>query len=163
MRSAAPSGYDHYMSTSTERLTIEADGFQVTIVLHPAYGWKRNTKTRVYVGGEEEVDFSEAYAMQRANAEEHGDPFYPRGTFPEEDKLFARLNRQVVKNQKAVVEELRQTSEEADDVLARAGKLTFSRTAGCGCGCSPAFVPDNMLVHEGRDIESLFITKKKEN
>lgn len=146
---------------NNNRIEFDVEGFTVSANLHPEYSWKRPTKTRVYVGGEDEVDFTEAYAMQRANAETHGDPFYGKGTFPEEDKLFAALNRQVVKNQKAVIEELRMTSEELDNIIAPAGKLTFSRTAGCSCGCSAGFVPTNMMIVGGRQIESLFITKKK--
>ncbi|WIC89472.1 hypothetical protein SEA_BAJUNIPER_49 [Microbacterium phage BAjuniper] len=146
-------------NNNTNRVHLEAEGFTVQVVLHPLYSYKRPTKARVYVGGEEDVDFSEAYAMQRANAETHGDPFYGKGTFPEEDKLFAKLNRQVVKNQKAVIEEAMQTSEAVADLLADR-KLTFSRTAGCSCGCSSGFVPDQGIRYEDRWVESIFITKK---
>ncbi|AYN55918.1 hypothetical protein PBI_COLTRANE_47 [Microbacterium phage Coltrane] len=149
------------MNNNNNRIEFDVDGFTVSALLHTSTPWVRNlTKTRIYVGGEESVDFTEAYALQKANAEAYGSPFYGKGEFPAEDKLFASLNRQVVKNQKAVVEELRMTSEELDDILAAAGKLTFSRTAGCGCGCSSGFVPQHMAYIENRAIESLFITKK---
>ncbi|QIN93709.1 hypothetical protein QDW23_gp50 [Microbacterium phage Stromboli] len=148
-------GYDHYMNTNEKRLEIEADGFQVTAILHPAHSWKRNTKTRIYVGGQDEVDFTEAWELLREKDPQNV------GASEEVNALFRRLNRQEVKNMKAVVEELRQTSEEADAVLSVGGKLTFSKKAGCACGCSPAFVPETMLNINGRDVESLFITKKE--
>lgn len=150
---------------NNKRITIEVDGFTVQAILHPNFSWKRSTKTRIYVGGEEQVDFSEAYAMQRENEAAYREanpthPFYGKGAFPAEDKLFASLNRQVVKNLKAVVEELRMTDERLEDILASGGKLTFSRTAGCGCGCSSGFVPERMILIDGQSVESLFITKK---
>lgn len=149
------------MNNNTNRIEIELDGLKVSAILHPETVWVRNrlTKTRVYVSGEASVDFTDAYAMQRANAETHGSPFYGKGEFPAEDKLFAALNRQVVKNQKAVIEEVHETDEGLSEAILAGGKLTFSRTAGCACGCSPAFVPERMIVINGRKVESLFITK----
>lgn len=142
------------MNNNDKTLTIEVDGFKVMAILHPAHTWQRKTKTRVYVGGQDAVDYSEAWELLREKDPQN------IGASEEVNALFRKLNRQEVKNMKAVVEELRQTSEEADAVLSVGGRLTFSKKAGCSCGCSPAFVPEHMLNINGRDVESLFITKE---
>ena len=152
------------MNTNKNRTILTADGFTVSIDHHPRFTYKRPTKARIYVSGEESVDFTEAYAMQRENEAAYSAanperPFYGKGDFPEEDKLFAKLNRQVVKNQKAVFEEACQTVEGLAELFLPENTLTFSRTAGCGCGCSPAFVPKAGLFHDGLWVESIFITK----
>ncbi|QOP66641.1 hypothetical protein SEA_LAHQTEMISH_50 [Microbacterium phage Lahqtemish] len=142
------------MNSNDKTMTIEADGFKLTIILHPAHTWQRKTKTRIYVSGQDDVDFSAAWELLREKDPQN------IGASEEVNALFRKLNRQEVKNMKAVVEELRQTSEEADAVLSVGGRLTFSKKAGCSCGCSPAFVPEHMLNINGRDVESLFITKE---
>ncbi len=143
------------MNTNRNRIVLEADGIQVIIDHHPR--WGKTTKARVYVSGEAEVDFSEAYARRDAQGA------WDRGVDEETDKAFARLNRQVVKNKKALIEEALQTVEGLEELLTDGNKLTFSRTAGCGCGCSPAFVPQTGITHDGLLVESIFISKKKEN
>ena len=152
------------MNTNKNRTILTADGFTVSIDHHSRYSYKRPTKARIYVSGEESVDFTEAYAMQRENEAAYSAanperPFYGKGDFPEEDKLFAKLNRQVVKNQKAVIEEALQTVEGLDFLADN--PLTFSKKAGCGCGCSPAFVVKEGIQHDGLWVESIFITLKK--
>ncbi|QED11470.1 hypothetical protein SEA_VITAS_47 [Microbacterium phage Vitas] len=129
--------------TQHQRAVLEAGDLtaQIEVVM-----WANNRedmrKARVYVDGEVDVDFTEAYALQRANG------FVAKGENAEEDKLFAKLNREVVKNKKAVFEEaLTVFPELAEMFLGK--KVTFSRTAGCGCGCSPAFVPSSQLGATG--------------
>lgn len=133
----------HAGKTQHQRATLTNGDITVQVeVVMWAYNREDSRKARVYVSGEEDVDFTEAYAMQRANG------YANKGTNPEEDKLFAKLNRQVVKNQKAVIEEARVAIPELAEML-EGKSLTFSRTAGCGCGCSSGFVPSSQIGASG--------------
>lgn len=117
-------------------------GRKVSISADRSWETRRsNKKTRIYVSGEEAVDFTEAHAMQKANLEagitEH----------PEEDKLFAQLNRIVVKNMKEHADPVI-GAELFDDIFCNSiedFKMNFSRTAGCACGCSSGFVANLQL------------------
>lgn len=142
-----PAGYNRDMNAHTD--TIEATTRRGNVarvefetehyVIHAdftlwGFSQEDQRKARIYVAGEDDVDFSEAYALQKANG------YQDRGTNPEEDKLFNRLNREVVRNQKAVIEGAMAEDEWVRSLL-EAVKLTFSRKAGCSCGCSAGFVP----------------------
>jgi len=113
------------------------------------------------VAGEEPVDFTAAYEADRAD----GGP-QPRGQRPEVDKLFDQLNRQVVKNQKkvalAAIAKIPALAELIEDC-----KMTFSKKAGCSCGCSPAFILDQTIMVPtdmgARFVSSIAIEKKQIN
>lgn len=112
----------------------------ITIQVAVSRGWNKDDrkKARVYVSGADDVDFTEAYAATNADAEKKGS--YPiRGDYPETDKMFDRLNRQVIKNERALVEAAIAASPELA-ALVGSTKLHFSRHAGCSCPCSPGFI-----------------------
>lgn len=138
--------------TNTARTTIESDTISVSIDHHPRFAYTRPTKARVYVSGEESVDFTEAYALMKELDPQN------QGLSDEVNALFRKLNRVEVRNQKAVIEEALQSVEALDFLADR--KLTFGRKAGCSCGCSPAFVVDRGVQHDGLWVSSIFITKK---
>jgi len=141
------------MNNNKNRSILTAGDFEVRIDHHPRYGYKRPTKARVYVSGNEDVDYTEAYALMREQDPQNV------GASEEVNALFRKLNRQEVKNMKAVIEEALQTVEGLDFLADN--PLTFSRKAGCSCGCSPAFVVKEGVQHDGLWVESIFITKKK--
>lgn len=156
------------INRNVARVQFETENFRILIDF-TLWGYDRESqrKARVSVDGEDEVDFTEAYALQKANG------YQNRGVNPEEDKLFAKLNRQVVANKKAVIEAAKAESAYLAEML-DGRKLAFSRTAGCSCGCSPAFVPDRHLggtieypehdgttrVAEGVKVRNLWVTRK---
>jgi len=124
--------------------------------------WDEKAKrTRLYVSGEEDVDFSAAYEADRAD----GGP-QPRGQRPEVDKMFDALNRQVVRNQKKVALEAIAAIEPLAELVGKQ-KMTFSRKAGCSCGCSPAFILDATAMVDtdkgARFVSSIAVTKKNKN
>ena len=103
----------------------------------------RSHKTRVSVSGEDRPTMLvPAYTM--------------RGDDPANDALWRKYNREVVKLMKAVA--LPVIHEILDD---ENPTLTFSRTAGCSCGCSPAFKLDRLIYKEQVGVvESIYITRK---
>jgi len=133
---------------------------EFTVTVHTRAWDEKATKTRLYVGGEAEVDFSAAYEADYAD----GGP-KPRGQRPEVDKLYDSLNRQVVKNKKALLAEAKEQAAVAELLGER--KMTFSRKAGCSCGCSAGFILDGMAYAEteaGRKpITSIWIERSKKN
>lgn len=138
------------------RMTVETDDYTIVFV-EVLQSWHRDArkKARVYVFGEVEVDFAEAYEMQKAN------DYAPRGTNPVEDKLFNKLNRQVIANKREVLEAAMEAVYELGEVLVDA-KFNFSRTAGCSCPCSPGFIVDRVIrdTESGLTISDIFITRK---
>ena len=112
--------------------TIEDDNFKVYISTGSTYNSK---KVRIYTEGYEDVDFSEAYAMQEDGVGVR------RGENEEIDKAFDRLNRQAVKNKKAVIDEAIATNSVVRALLGNA-KYGFWKTAGCSCGCSAGHIAD---------------------
>lgn len=116
-------------------IVLDTDSHKVKLLVGKSYD--RPRRLRVYVGGEEPVDFTEAYDLQKANG------YASRGVNPDEDKLFDRLNRRVTKNKRAVLNDARQGF--LADILEDLS-FTFSRKAGCSmCECSPGFVADRVL------------------
>jgi len=92
-----------------------------------------------------------------------------RGEFPTIDKAWNALNRQIVREEKAVLEAGLEASKEVLDersldqevldynpIEAYPKVQTFHRKAGCGCGCSPGFILHNMNGYE------IFINEVKE-
>jgi len=114
--------------------TIKRDGFEIRVHLTDTNSTYRNTypKVRISVDGEQDVDFSEAYKL----AEEVGS--LSRGASVEADKMFDKLNRQVVKNKKAVIAEAIEKFDELS--FLKDVKFNFSRYCFCSCPCSPGFI-----------------------
>lgn len=138
------------------RTVIEAGEF--TIQLIAAKPSERPKKTRVYVSGEDDVDFSPAYAATELDRQTSGQGYVGRGYSPETDKLFDALNRQVVRNQRAVLAQARIAVPELDAILGN-NTFGFSRHAGCSCSCSPGFVASGYLRVAGRAITDVFVTR----
>jgi len=136
----------------------KAENDEFTISIRTRAWDEKSKRTRLYVAGEEPVDFTAAYEADRAD----GGP-QPRGQRPEVDKLFDALNRQVVKNQKKVALEA-VASIPALAELIEDCKMTFSKKAGCSCGCSPAFILDQTIMVPtdmgARFVSSIAIEKK---
>lgn len=104
-------------------------------------------KTRIFVDGEVEVDFSEAAQLSDAAGTRS------RGESLEADKAWDRANRQVVKNQRALIEEAITAVPELAAVLDGV-KLNHSRYAGCSmCKCSPGFIAQ-ARVHVGAETNA---------
>lgn len=122
-------------STSVFRTVIDDGIVRIHIV---AAAFPRKAKnTRVYVDGEDPA--AESLALAEAASKAAGT--YLREVSPEADKLWDKHNRELVRNKKAFLQELREEYELLDNLLA-GRKLNFSRRGGCSCGCSPAFVAD---------------------
>lgn len=104
----------------------------------------RVSKTRLYTTSPSEEAISKEAGVKRDSLQ-----FTRRGDNPAMDEAWDKWNRATVRLMK----------KEALRTLAEVGhpeaKVSFSRKAGCGCGCSPGFVVDRMLSFEGERIESL--------
>lgn len=89
------------------------------------------------------------------------DPEFDEAKYDAEVKV---ANRLYVKEMKAAILE---ANKELDFLPKDGWKLTFSRTAGCGCGCSPAFILNtstgSRLAREGSILgfANVWITTKK--
>jgi hypothetical protein len=140
-------------------ITAQDGPYQVTI---RTVAWDdKERKTRVYVYGEDDVDFTEANAAEKAALDRDG--HWPRrGDYPDTDKMFDRLNRQVVKNKKNLIAEVGEHIEHVAGLL-DGRKLNFSRKAGCSCPCSPGFITDTYLytavAGQRRRINSIAIER----
>lgn len=90
-------------------------------------------KTRYYVSGEEDVDFSDLMVTEGwAND-------------PALTPAFNKRNRKVVANKRAVLlDGMRVLLEECPGAVSK--ETVFSRTAGCSCGCSPGFVGETCTI-----------------
>lgn len=73
-----------------------------------------------------------------------------RGDGSAEDKAWKAYNRAEVANQRDLIEEALAQNPE---LATKLGKLSFSRKAGCGCGCSPGFIA------EGQGSQDIWITR----
>jgi hypothetical protein len=113
---------------------VKRDGFEIRVELTNTYGTYRSTypKVRVQVCGEAEVDYSEASRLS-AEAGSH-----MRGESVEADKAWDKANRQVVKNQKALLAEAIEHFEELD--FLKGVKWNFSKYCFCSCPCSPGMI-----------------------
>ena len=145
--------------STSRRAYLRAGDITVQVVL-AKNSWERTEqkKARVSVSGEVDVDFTAAYEADRAD----GGP-KPRGERPEVDKMFDRLNRQVIANKRDVVSEAVASLPELATLLDGI-KLHFSRTAGCACGCSPAFVASQHIRvsvdGRTRNVTDIFVSRE---
>ncbi len=117
------------------RFLFETEEFEIQLAGQIEYTAKReDARTVIYGRGEEEVDFSEAYAY--AKTIESG---LKRGVDKALDKMFDAGNAQVKRNKRAVIDE----AIEKFDFLAELIEgvtLRWSDKAGCSmCPCSPGF------------------------
>lgn len=127
---------------------IEWGDFQVTVrtrgSAEPARTY--NSKTRVYVSDEvsDALGGDKLAELQKA-VESLGDRRgAKRGLFPEVDRLYDTLNREIGKAKRTVVKNVAEQVLGLKDVSAN-----FSRHAGCSCPCSPGVILGTVLRHRG--------------
>ena len=96
-------------------------------------------------------------------------PYSVRGEDKDVDKAWDAYNRAEVKLMKAEIEAAAKSvvgrfatgnSELADVIAAMTQGLTFSRKAGCSCGCSAGFVSKMHVRFRGNAIEQISVDKK---
>lgn len=150
----------HNVEVTNRGFKVETEDFEIDF---RTVDWTvAPKKLRIFVDGEESVDFEKAYQMSTERDS------IMKGVDEETDKLFASLNRKVVKNKKQLVLDAIQ---EVDALRVVVGGASFGwwKTAGCSCPCSPGFIADvkNCKIknvsrgHEFLDyIESISIVKK---
>ena len=97
-------------------------------------------------------------------------PFSMRGEDKAVDKAWDAYNRAEVKLMKAEIEAAAKAtagryatanSEFASIVAAMTQDLTFSRKAGCSCGCSAGFVSKMHVMFRGNSISQISVSKVK--
>ena len=78
-----------------------------------------------------------------------------KGDNAELDAAWRKYNREELRLMRAIVDPV------VEAEFPELGKLSFSRTAGCSCGCSPAFRAEGMVIDEeiGR-VSWITITRK---
>lgn len=81
--------------------------------------------------------------------------YSPRGDNAERDAAWRKYNREELRLMRAIVDPVVKAE------FPELGKLSFSRTTGCSCGCSPAFRAEGMVIDEeiGR-VSWITITRK---
>ena len=121
-------------------LTIEGTDYQVSMI---GMDWSdRRSRTLVSCGNSVEPDMEmPAYSI--------------KGEDPENDAAWRKYNREELRLMRAIVDPVVKAE------FPKLGKLSFSRTAGCSCGCSPAFRAERMVFDEelGR-VSWITITRK---
>ena len=125
-------------------LTVDGVDYQVFMV---GMDWNdrravRRMRTLVSCGNQVEPDMEmPAYSI--------------KGEDPEVDAAWRKYNREELCLMRAIVDPVVQAE------FPELGKLSFSRTAGCSCGCSPAFRAEGMVIDEeiGR-VSWITITRK---
>lgn len=104
---------------------LELDGAKVHL-LRQDYTARYGRKPRIYVWGTEPE-------MERP-------PYSIKGEDPELDRRWRAYNRAEIKAMREVAGPILAQIKELGLTTFGDGELAFSRTAGCTCGCSPAFV-----------------------
>jgi hypothetical protein len=99
--------------------------------------WKFG-KVRVFVSGEDEPTF------------DHPGFGSVRGDGSDEDRAWKRYNREELRLQRELVA---QAYVAVPELAADLGGLSFSRKAGCSCGCFPGFIA------EGRGTQDVWVTR----
>lgn len=149
---------DNPLATSTAagtRLTFCMEDVEVKMDLAPRWSVRSDRKTRVFTSG--------------ANLEKPADLEYTlKGDDPEMDARWAKFNRAEV----ATMRELADFIFTNDDfrcifVGGLDPKLSFSRTAGCPCGCSAGFIASKKIEIRRDDtfyvVTDIFITQTEVN
>lgn len=114
-----------------EQINLSTELYNIKVNITTGWAQEDRRKARISVSGEAEVDTSTL-------------PHTIRGEQPDIDKAWDRANRQIVKNQRALLEDAIRTTPELARVLGGM-HLYFGRKAGCSCGCSPAFIADTHI------------------
>jgi len=99
-------------------------------------GFRENNTTRslAYVWGPgDDRNPSEEFA-ELAESVGAESVYTLRGEYPELDKAFDKMNREIVAEKRKVLRAVLKALGEEDV------KDSFSRKAGCKCGCSPGFI-----------------------
>tara|TARA_R110000782_G_scaffold63220_2_gene129692 strand:+ start:796 stop:1350 length:555 start_codon:yes stop_codon:yes gene_type:complete len=124
----------HKFEEFADRIKITTNTLQIVLKFHDYVNVSK--KLRVFSDGETAVDFAEAYEMASSRSS------HMKGVDAETDKLFATLNRKVVKNKKALINEAIESVYVVNQILRRL-EIKFDKKAGCGmCPCSPGFIAD---------------------
>lgn len=121
-------------------LTIEGTDYQVSMI---GTNWRdRRSRTLVSCGNQVEPDMEMP-------------AFSTKGVDPENDAAWRKYNREELRLMRAIVDPVVKAE------FPGLGKLSFSRTAGCSCGCSPAFRAEGIVIDEeiGR-VSWITITRK---
>ncbi len=136
-----------------DNIVLESDIFQVTIIPE-SDSWRpssRRQRARVYVDDEVIDSLSDAYVYRALrDAEKQLDNerrWSKRDLFPEVDRLYDALNREIARLKRtiALVIVTRLVNTQHIEPLSGKAKVrgTFSRKAGCSCGCSPGVILDD--------------------
>lgn len=122
---------------ATER--VQTVGAAVLLERYPS----KNRKTRVH------APVSRAEVLERFGLELP--PFSVKGKDPEVDIAWRKYNR-------AEITIMRERARKwLDDNGLSDVKLSFSRKAGCSCGCSPGFIADRQIVQDRGTILDIFV------
>lgn len=104
-------------------------------------------KTRVYVS--DDVLTGERWVELHDAEENLGERrFATRGQFPDVDRLYDRLNREIMRQKRNVALYAVEQALGLEDVTGR-----FSRHAGCSCACSPGVVLDRQIRRDGVAVD----------
>lgn len=121
------------------RVTFFSNGVTYRGYMRPDLDSKYRRGVVMYAHtAEEEIITPSAYPLIAAAMKWYGvdHPYTRRGEFPNIDKAFDRMNREIVTHKRRVlVAFLTQLGLDP-----AAFDLKFSRKAGCRCGCSPGFI-----------------------
>lgn len=141
---------------------IELDSMLVIFNTEPTWTVQGHKKTRIYGNTDDarvaeiaKMDTHPAYSNQCGNKGKSWHDEY-NCTSCVNDRLWKVWNRAEVKSMKESIVKAFET--EGLDLP----KITFSRTAGCGCGCSAGHVADVAIMMEDTDgnvrrVESIHI------
>lgn len=145
--------------TDYDRTYIHPDGTRWKLNINmQRRGWdygshSPSAKTRVYVNG---IKFDEhntksnilptwrAIGVEPEGVNPDSIAYTSRGEYPQVDAAFDRENRLTIKGWRSVCNAI-------SDEIGVTG-VTFSRKAGCGCGCSPGFIAKDGERSRGWDI-----------
>lgn len=131
-------------ATDTRHHRFEIDGYAFHLMF-AEWPVRPDHKTRIFIAGQAPVTEME----QPESFEDE----------PEINRQWRRYNKLEIAKQREVLEAGMALI--ADQLYAQPDKISFSRTAGCSCGCSPGLVADRALRNKlGQQIENLWITKK---
>lgn len=126
------------MNTTTKTyFQFNGQTFQIKDI-NKSNGWDQESRKipRAYVWGAPEISITpvedEAKRLGLDNIHTR------RGEFPSLDQAWNKYNRQVVAAQRLVLETA------LDHIVKEPGRMSFSRKAGCSCGCSPGFILKDM-------------------
>ncbi len=145
--------------TDTTREVIEVGNFTVTFVRRTlGRDGQREffKKTRIYTADYVSDRDEKVAELQAAEAALGDRRFATRGVFPDVDKLYDRLNRNIARAKRDAAREVLV----ALRLLPGDAKLHFSRYAGCSCPCSPGTIADVRIIRNGYPVDIWVDVKK---